>query len=44
MMENEMIDNSRQPWTNDPRNLTLIVVVIAVLSALFFIGVQGWSW
>lgn len=38
-----MFDNSRRPWTNAPGNLTLIVVVIAVLSALYFIAVQVWS-
>jgi hypothetical protein len=38
-----MFDPSRQPWTNAPHNLTLIVVVIAVLAALFVISMQRWS-
>jgi uncharacterized membrane protein (DUF4010 family) len=38
-----MFDNSRQPWANDPRNLTLVVVIVAVVSALCFIAMQGWS-
>jgi hypothetical protein len=41
MKKDKMFDDSRRPWTNDPRNLTLIVIVIAVLAAVSFIIVQG---
>lgn len=38
-----MLDNSRQPWTNDPWNLTLIVGVIAALAAISFVIAHGLS-
>lgn len=38
-----MFDNSRQPWTNDPRNLTLLVGVIAALAAMSFVIAHGLS-
>jgi hypothetical protein len=42
-MEEIMSDDSRQPWINDPLNLTLIVIGVAVLTAMYFFVVQGWS-
>jgi hypothetical protein len=42
--EDKMFDKPRLPWSNDPLNLTLIIVVIAASIALYFIVVRGWSW
>jgi multisubunit Na+/H+ antiporter MnhC subunit len=39
----KMFNDSRQPWINDPLNLTLIVIGVAVLTAMYFFVVQGWS-
>jgi hypothetical protein len=44
MMNEEIFNKSHLPWSNDPLVVTLIIVLIGISIAMYFIIVHGWSW